>query len=155
MRRRYLLLAVLVLAGWMKPVHAGHPYDPADPRPDFLPHTLYYAHDSYRKTYNRPRFIPGYLGSKFEPSSQEAMSWKDSYCGGWYGTHCKTPVPHYYYPKPWEALNVGPRRDSRIPPTDPSVDPKPMDSHSSTTPSEAPSHSTRAILTAAQRDPSR
>ncbi len=95
---------------------AQRAYDPADPRPDFLPHRFYQSHVEYRKAYNRPRYTIGHLASWFEPTSQEAMSWRDSLCSGAYDTTCPTPIPFYHYPKPWEILDVGPRRDSSLAP---------------------------------------
>lgn len=86
-------------------------YDPADQRPDLLPHPLYNNWVPYRSIYHRPRFVGGYLAYKMEPTSQEAMSWRDNYCAGVYPTKCPTAIPKYFYPKPWEALDVGPRKN--------------------------------------------
>lgn len=85
------------------------PYDPADPRPDLIPHPLYESWVPYRKIYNRPRYLGGYLASKIEPTSQEAMAWRDNVNAGLYGSGCKTRAPLYYFPKPWEALEIGAR----------------------------------------------
>jgi hypothetical protein len=63
----------------------------------------------YRKIYNRPRYLGGYLASKIEPTSQEAMAWRDNVNAGLYGSGCKTRAPLYYFPKPWEALEIGAR----------------------------------------------
>ncbi|MFN9550120.1 MAG: hypothetical protein ACK56Q_07575, partial [Pirellulaceae bacterium] len=41
--------------------------------------------------------------------SQEAMAWHDNVNAGLYGSGCKTRAPLYYFPKPWEALEIGAR----------------------------------------------
>lgn|GEM_PF-2042670 len=79
-------------------------FNPANPRPDFLPHTFYNNWVSYRAQYNRPHPIGGHIAAIIEPTSQEAMAWRIHQANGDYA--CKRPgyVPLYYYPKPWEAL---------------------------------------------------
>lgn len=84
--------------------------------------------ESYRRKYNRPTYIGGKIASKIAPSSQEAMSFHRSQELGLYdnngikgaltGQHCppKRVEQHYFYPKPWEVLTVGPRRDRMSPP---------------------------------------
>ncbi len=84
----------------------------ADPRPDILPRPLYYAHTEYRRAYNRPRFTTGWLADKISPTSQEAMVWQENVQAGRYaGKHCPPVYKTYYYQKPWEALQTGPRPD--------------------------------------------
>ena len=114
MRSRLAVIVVgLAMSTCSSMAWAQRGYDPADQRPDLLPHPIYNAWVPYRAEYNRPRFVGGYLAYKFEPTSQEAMSWKENYCNGMYGTHCPTPIARYYYPKPWEALDVGPRKNTK------------------------------------------
>jgi hypothetical protein len=111
MAKRMLAVAaslVFLLAGHCQ-AQIHRPYDPADPRPDLIPHPLYQAWVPYRKIYNRPRYLGGYLASKIEPTSQEAMAWHDNVNAGLYGSGCKTRAPLYYFPKPWEALEIGAR----------------------------------------------
>ncbi len=84
-------------------------YNPYDPRPDLLPRVIYDAWVPYRKAYNRPTFLGGYAAHVIEPSSLEAMSWEENHARGYYKTHCPTPIRGYYYPKPWEMLETGPR----------------------------------------------
>ena len=91
---------------------SGTYLDPAQQRQDLLPHTLWNAIPEYRQVYNRPRYVSGYLANKIEPSSQEAMAWRTNYCNGNYANHSGPYVPHYYYPKPWEALNTRARADT-------------------------------------------
>lgn len=95
----------------------------ADPRPDILPRPFYYAHTEYRRAYNRPRYTTGWIADKIAPTSQEALVWQENVQAGRYnGKHCPPVYKTYYYPKPWEALQTGPRPDfaklaSQTPPT--------------------------------------
>lgn len=85
--------------------------------------------ESYRRQYNRPTYLGGKLAAKIEPSSQEAMAFHRAEELGLYdnngvkgalaGKHCppKRVEQHYFYPKPWEVLAVGPRKN-RKPVTD-------------------------------------
>ncbi|MEQ1825649.1 MAG: hypothetical protein ABL921_06865 [Pirellula sp.] len=94
---------------------SGTYLDPALQRPDFFSHQLWKSTPEYRRAYNRPRYYPGYLAYLIEPSSQEAMAWRSNYCNGNYA-NCSGPyVPHYNYPKPWEALNTRARPDTAKP----------------------------------------
>lgn len=117
-----------VLAGGMmaggvleNPVLADGPHDflsgtyldPAMQRPDFLPHTITSKIPEHRQVYNRPRYIPGWLAYKIEPSSQEAMAWQTNYCNGNYRNHAGAYIPVYNYPKPWEAMNTRARPDTK------------------------------------------
>ena len=83
--------------------------DPAIQRPDFFPHAISKSIPEYRQEYNRPRYWPGWIAYKIEPSSQEAMAWQTNYCNGNYKNRSGAFVPTYYYPKPWESLNTQPR----------------------------------------------
>lgn len=84
----------------------------ADPRPDILPRPFYYAHTEYRRAYNRPRFTTGWIADKISPTSQEALVWQENVQAGRYSSkHCPPVYKTYYYPKPWEALQTGPRPD--------------------------------------------
>lgn len=85
---------------------------------------------SYRRQYNRPTYIGGKIAAKIAPSSQEAMAFHRAEELGLYdnngvkgalaGKHCppQRVEQHYFYPKPWEALAIGPRRDRMTPPED-------------------------------------
>ncbi|GIW98221.1 MAG: hypothetical protein KatS3mg111_1554 [Pirellulaceae bacterium] len=76
-----------------------------DPRPDILVHPLYDAHVEYRRRYNRPRFLGGWIAHKIAPSSQEAMVWDENMAAGRYRDPHAPPVYKLYmYPKPWEVL---------------------------------------------------
>lgn len=90
---------------------SGTYLDPALQRPDLFPRVTHNQIPEHRAVYNRPRFVPGYIAYKIEPSSQEAMAWQTNYCNGNYANHAGPYVPHYYYLKPWEALNTRARPD--------------------------------------------
>ncbi len=84
-----------------------------DPRPDILPHPIYYATTEYRRAYNRPRFSSGWIADKIAPTSQEALVWRENLQEGRYdGKDCPAVYKTYYYPKPWEVLQTGPRPDT-------------------------------------------
>ena len=102
-----------------------------DPRPDILPHPFYDAHTEYRRAYNRPRDIPGWITHKIAPESLEAMVWCENVQAGNYERKHMPPMcKTYYYPKPWEAMLTGARPDfakqtqatSRRTPATPSTD---------------------------------
>ncbi len=116
-----LLFAGVVNIGLAKNPHTGYlpTYyerptlnDTCDPRPNILPDQLYNHHTPYRRIYNRPRDVFGYIAHVIEPTSQEAMTWWENKCAGRYDTKNAPPMcKKYWYPKPWEALNVEPRPD--------------------------------------------
>jgi len=91
---------------------SGTYLDPALQRKDLLSHQIWNSIPEYRQVYNRPRYVTGFIASKIEPSSQEAMSWRTNYCNGNYANHRGPSVPYYYYPKPWESLNTSSRPDT-------------------------------------------
>lgn len=80
--------------------------------------------ESYRRQYNRPTYLGGKVAAVIAPSSQEAMAWQKAETLGLYdkngikgrinGYKCppQRVEQHYFYPKPWEVLQVGPRQDS-------------------------------------------
>ena len=114
--RSLLLLAALAPASLHAPnsLAAERPTfnNTADPRPDILPHPFYYAHAEYRRAYNRPRYWSGWVADKIAVNSQEAMVWRENVDAGRYnGKNCPPVYKTYYYPKPWEALQTGPRAD--------------------------------------------
>ncbi|WP_158222756.1 hypothetical protein [Rhodopirellula sp. MGV] len=71
----------------------------------------------YRRTYNRPTYIGGKVAYYIAPSSQEAMAWHRAEHRGLYNEPCrdKRVTDLYFYPKPWEALLTGPRRQTDAP----------------------------------------
>lgn len=88
--------------------------DTCDPRPDILPYWLTEWYTEYRRAYNRPRYWSGRVAHAIEPTSQEAMVWCEAVQMGLYDG-CRQPPAYkrYFYLKPWEALNTGPRPDQK------------------------------------------
>ena len=72
----------------------------------------------HRRVYNRPTYIGGKIAYWIAPSSQEAMAWHRAEHSGAYEPpkKCLRLEQHYFYPKPWEVLQVGPRRSVLEPP---------------------------------------
>ncbi|WP_442507396.1 hypothetical protein SH528x_006314 [Novipirellula sp. SH528] len=65
--------------------------------------------ESYRRKYNRPTYVGGKIAYCIAPSSREAMSWhKAEHRGDYEQKGCRTSTT-YFFPKPWEALRIGPR----------------------------------------------
>ncbi len=64
---------------------------------------------SYRLRYNRPSNVAGKISYYIAPSSLEAMSWHAAKHRNAYKDHKPRTVMHYFYPKPWQALQIGPR----------------------------------------------
>lgn len=85
-----------------------------DPRPDILPYWADHLPPEYRKSYNRPRFWPGWVASKIAPSSQEAMVWSENVRAGSYTVWNAPPrYTRYFAPKPWEVLQTGARPNTK------------------------------------------
>ncbi len=82
---------------------------------------------SYRRTYNRPTYIGGKIAYWIAPSSQEAMAWQAAYRSGAYREHAPRLERHFFFPKPWEALQVGPRDSSQSGPADSGETPTPAE----------------------------
>lgn len=82
---------------------------------------------SYRRTYNRPTYIGGKIAYRIAPSSQEAMAWQAAYRSGAYRDHAPRLERHYFFPKPWEAMQVGPRDSSQSRPADSGETPTPAE----------------------------
>ncbi|QDS86292.1 hypothetical protein EC9_04530 [Rosistilla ulvae] len=92
------------------PALADHPYGSLDlPRVELFDWVERIEPLSYRARYNRPRYVGGKVAFYIAPSSQGAMSWHENVHNGNYRNHAGPTVKKYYYPKPWEALQVGPR----------------------------------------------
>ncbi|MEM1224667.1 MAG: hypothetical protein AAGJ40_03165 [Planctomycetota bacterium] len=95
------------------PVHVWPRIDVIGPLGNRLP-------PSYRRQFNRPTYHGGKIAHFIAPSSQEAIAWHAADHLGLYGRHGNRPSGakshstqrverHYFYPKPWEVLTVGPR----------------------------------------------
>lgn len=95
-----------------EPVQAHHPYrhhQPQTPRFEPIPPLGNRLPPSYRRVYNRPRYLGGKLAYYLAPTSQEAMSWHEHAHRGTYRRHAGRIEPMYMYPKPWEVLTTGSR----------------------------------------------
>lgn len=64
---------------------------------------------SHRRTYNRPTYIGGKIAYWIAPASREAMAWQAAYQAGAYRNHLPRLDRHYFFPKPWEAIQIGTR----------------------------------------------
>ena len=67
---------------------------------------------SHRRKLNRPTNHGGRIAYWIAPSSQEAMAWHDATHRCLYKNDRPRIVVQYLYPKPWEAMRVGPRAAS-------------------------------------------
>lgn len=103
------LMVLSAICGFAQGVRADHPVRRVDQRSDLWGWPIYNAWVPYRKEMNRPRYVGGYIASKIEPTSQEAMSWREHHAEGAYRDHRPGYVKTYYYPKPWEVLPIDPR----------------------------------------------
>ncbi|MEO1615665.1 MAG: hypothetical protein AAFV88_07460 [Planctomycetota bacterium] len=115
-----LTMGVALLLGVPSTAEAHHPdraNQPVTPMIDVIGPVGNRLPPGHRRKYNRPGYWMGYLAYKVAPSSQEAMSWHRAVHTGAYEDpkkNCRLEQ-HYFYPKPWEVLTVGPRR-SRLAP---------------------------------------
>jgi hypothetical protein len=101
---------VLATSAWAAPPERPTLNHTADPRPNILPDWIYNHHVPYRLRYNRPTYYGGKIAYHIAPTSQEAMAWEENLERGYYdGHHCPPLVKGFFYPKPWEAMNTGPR----------------------------------------------
>ena len=85
---------------------------PVHPRIDLIGPLGNWLPPSYRRRYNRPSNIAGKISYYIAPSSLEAMSWHASKHRNAYKDHKPRTVMHYFYPKPWDALQIGARIDT-------------------------------------------
>lgn len=102
------MVSGLVVASPSLAHHPDAANHPVRPRIDVIP-PLGNCLPSYRERYNRPTYLGGKIAYCIAPSSQEAMSWHRSVHRGYYANHAPRMEDYYLYPKPWEALVVGPR----------------------------------------------
>lgn len=108
----FLLLGLVALPSGVSAAERPTMNVTCDPRPDILAHPLYDAHQEYRRVYNRPRYLTGWLAHHVAPSSQEAMVWCENYQAGAYEVkHAPPRYKRYFGPKPWEVLQTGSRPD--------------------------------------------
>ncbi|QDV43280.1 hypothetical protein Enr13x_31350 [Stieleria neptunia] len=107
-------LAVLTVA--MTSIAAAHHPDrqnqPVRQRVDLIGPLGNRLDPGYRRVYNRPTYWGGKIAYLIAPTSQEAMAWHRAEHSGAYEAPKKHMrlEQHYFYPKPYHALTVGPRR---------------------------------------------
>lgn len=79
------------------------------PRIDVIPPLGMNLPMEYRRRFNRPTHLGGWIAYQIEPTSQEAMAWHDATHQRAYQDHRGRLEKHFFYPKPWEGLKIGPR----------------------------------------------
>jgi hypothetical protein len=67
---------------------------------------------SYRRQYNRPTNLGGKIAYKIAPTSQEAMAWHAATHRGDYQCKAGRVVETYFYPKPYDVLPIGTRKQT-------------------------------------------
>ena len=92
--------------------HPNKECQPVTPRHDLIGPIGNRLEPDHRRKYNRPSYWMGKIAYKIAPSSQEAMAWHRAVHSGAYESpkECMRLEKHFFYPKPWQLLNVGPRR---------------------------------------------
>jgi hypothetical protein len=111
---RWFTVATLI-ACLSSTLFADHPDKenyPVHPRIDLIGPLGNWLPPSYRRRYNRPSNIAGKISYYIAPSSLEAMSWHASKHRNAYKDHKPRTVMHYFYPKPWDAIQIGSRVDT-------------------------------------------
>jgi hypothetical protein len=88
---------------------AGGPVTADDQRADLWGWPLIKAWVPYRAQMNRPRYFGGMMAAAIEPTSLEAMSWKEHHAAGSYRNHVPGYVKQYNFPKPWDVLPIDAR----------------------------------------------
>ncbi|MCA9138778.1 MAG: hypothetical protein KDB00_18530 [Planctomycetales bacterium] len=118
-RSKTLAAMTVVTIAFAAPTNAHHPdreCQTVTPRIDLIGPIGNRLPAGHRRTYNRPSYLQGKIAYLIAPSSQEAMAWHRAVHAGAYESP-KNQLrleQHYFYPKPWEALTVGPRRSQTI-----------------------------------------
>ena len=107
------LIATIVLAGSVAGTsHAHHPdraKKPVRQRIDCIGPLGNNLRPSYRRVYNRPTNLQGKIAYWIAPTSQEAIAWHRAKHVSAYKRGLPRQEPLYFYPKPWESLQIGPR----------------------------------------------
>ena len=70
----------------------------------------------HRRRFNRPTNWGGKIAYYIAPTSQEAMRWHRATHQGQYECDAPRMVANYFYPKPWEAMRIGPRPNRNLKP---------------------------------------
>ncbi len=101
-----LIVGVTSLAGAHHPDREHHP---VWPRIDLIGPLGNNLPMEYRRRFNRPTKVGGWIAYHIAPSSQEAMAWHDAAHQNAYSDHRGRLEKHFFYLKPWEGLKIGPR----------------------------------------------
>lgn len=109
MRLISLLVVCLCLPAIVDAHHPQPENQPIRPRIDVIGPLGSNLPISYRRRYNRPTNLGGKIAYHVAPSSQEAMAWHAATHRGDYERKRPRIEMHYFYPKPWETLRIGPR----------------------------------------------
>ena len=110
MRWFSLFVFVASLSATLQAHHPNKECQRVHPRIDVIPPLGNHLPMSYRRRYNRPTNLGGKIAYHIAPSSQEAMAWHEATHNCAYSEHRGRIEKHFFYPKPWEALRVGPRK---------------------------------------------
>ena len=72
----------------------------------------------HRRKFNRPTNWQGWIAYRIAPTSPEAMSWhRAQHAGAYNDPKRRSRIEyHYFYPKPWEAMQIGQRPTATIQP---------------------------------------
>jgi len=109
MRRLIIATVIACLSSTLPADHPDKANHPVHQRIDVIGPLGNWLPPSYRRRYNRPSNFAGKVSYYIAPSSLEAMSWYASKQRNAYKDHKPRTVMHYFYPKPWEAIRMGPR----------------------------------------------
>jgi hypothetical protein len=109
MSRLLLSIAFVCVASSCFAHHPDRANAPVRPRVDCIGPIGNRLPPSYRLRYNRPTNLGGHLAYVFAPTSQEAMAWHNAKHRGNYKNKMPRTVMQYFYPKPWELLNMTPQ----------------------------------------------
>jgi len=109
----WVAVACLASSSWAAPPERPTFNHNGDPRPNILPNWMFIYPVPYRATHNRPSDFTGRIARVISPTSQEAMAWSENKALGYYDGHHQPPLRKgFFFPKPWEVLNIGPRKNS-------------------------------------------
>lgn len=111
-----MAIVTFAMTGLASGHHPDRENEPVRPRVDLIGPIGNHLPPGHRRTYNRPTYWGGKIAYHIAPTSQEAMAWHRAEHAGAYESPKKDLrlEQHYFYPKPWQALNVGPRRSKTI-----------------------------------------
>ncbi|MEM9587841.1 MAG: hypothetical protein AAGA03_11230 [Planctomycetota bacterium] len=110
MLRVTCLLIIMLASTSVLAHHPDRARKQVHPRVELIPPVGNRLPPSHRRVYNRPSYVGGKIAYWIAPSSQEAMAWHRAEHINAYKCDLPRTENTYFYPKPWEALRVGPRK---------------------------------------------